>query len=236
MLNILKTKDYSMFKFIKNNREVSIEIVNRLAFSIKKHGYIESKPILVNGNLGIIDGQHRFHACKKLGIDVVYVIQKNLSEDIILDLNTGQKNWSLTDFVKSRKEEQPHKEIYETMVLLKLSGTPAATIVLSGKTNYSLKICSSNNKIVYSLNPDRKRIIEFLLNIKDTFEFYHTTFFIRACALLFRKASTDHIKKLIDFKHHIKKCPTNESYLLLFESIINKGIKKAENKIHFFKY
>ena len=56
-------------KLNPENRAINQRQVERLMDSIKKHGFIESIPILVDPNGYVIDGQHRLEACKRLSIE-----------------------------------------------------------------------------------------------------------------------------------------------------------------------
>lgn len=71
MAAVLKQKlRFSDLKLTQLNRaEVDNRHVDELAELIKKFGYLEYLPILALTNGSIIEGQHRFLACKKLGIE-----------------------------------------------------------------------------------------------------------------------------------------------------------------------
>jgi hypothetical protein len=59
--------------------------------------------------LKIVDGQHRFEACKSLNIPVSFVIDDNLSMSSILNditlLNTASKEWDVSDFMRSEAKK-----------------------------------------------------------------------------------------------------------------------------------
>ena len=60
-MEIYKTTNYSIFSFLQGNRSVSKK--NSLVKSIQKIDLTMYKPILVDSEFRIIDGQHRFFAC-----------------------------------------------------------------------------------------------------------------------------------------------------------------------------
>lgn len=80
------------------NRNIIPAHVERLAKIIEKKGYCPGRPILVDPDGFIIDGQHRFLACKKLGIEAPIETLNNF--DMVAILNSTQLNWSLNDYVK----------------------------------------------------------------------------------------------------------------------------------------
>jgi ParB-like nuclease family protein len=96
---IQKTKDYEIFKFREDNRDKIVKAhVKRLVESISSRDLLEMRPILVNGNMEIIDGQHRLLAAKELNLFIYYKIDENLiNEDVIL-MNIA-KAWGIGDYM-----------------------------------------------------------------------------------------------------------------------------------------
>lgn len=98
-MSIQATKDYSIFKKQDCNREISTGNLNKIISSIKAKNLLEFRPIIVNQNMEVIDGQHRLEAAKHLGVDIWYKVDHSSQiEDIIL-LNTNQKKWNLPDYL-----------------------------------------------------------------------------------------------------------------------------------------
>ena len=93
---ILKTYDYEIFKRIKGNRLVNNSHVNNLVKSMKEK-YLP-QPILVNKDMEIIDGQHRFAAAEELSLPIHYlIIDGGIGE--VQRLNTNTKNWKNEDYL-----------------------------------------------------------------------------------------------------------------------------------------
>lgn len=97
--NIQYSTDYNKFKFFDYNRKILDSHVTSLVASIKKDNRLHMQPIICTPDLKIIDGQHRFHACKQLKIPVVYIIADTSPEDIMIDTNTYVVRWRLEDFL-----------------------------------------------------------------------------------------------------------------------------------------
>lgn len=93
------------------NRDLKRGQVDRLKKLIEKNGYCNSMPIIVDEDGLIMDGQHRYVACKELGIEPPIVVEKNF--DIVPVLNSTQLSWTLRDFVKFYAEKG-----YEDYVIL----------------------------------------------------------------------------------------------------------------------
>ena len=98
------SSDYSMFKFLDQNRETMDRHIADLAASIKESGQIHA--IVVNDKFEIIDGQNRFKACKLLGIPVMYLQNKTASiKDVIL-MNNTQVGWKMKDYLRCFSNEK----------------------------------------------------------------------------------------------------------------------------------
>lgn len=96
-----KTTDYKKFKVLKGNRVVDKVHVKSLARSIALNPELLAvRPILVNKNFEVIDGQHRLAAAKMVKVPVYYDVADLELEDTII-INHNQRNWLITDYAKS---------------------------------------------------------------------------------------------------------------------------------------
>lgn len=97
-MEILKTENYELFSFRKENREVNYNKVASL-----KSKLIDDKrqiiPIICNSNMEIIDGQHRFQALKELGWPIMYYIDDAITGADLITINNTQKNWGMLDYI-----------------------------------------------------------------------------------------------------------------------------------------
>lgn len=107
------TKNYNAFELSPKNRLIVEKHVEKLTKVIKKNGYKMYMPIKVadmgKGKYMIMDGQHRFLACKKLGCEFSYLVFDNyeaeaFSNDLI-DVNDTTLNWSILDFLRNSEDE-----------------------------------------------------------------------------------------------------------------------------------
>lgn len=96
---IKKTRDYSMFKFRNDNREggVKQDHLEELKASIRINNLLDMCPILVNGKMEVINGQHRLRAAQDLGLEIYYEMNNDLNPIDIVLMNTS-KQWQLNDF------------------------------------------------------------------------------------------------------------------------------------------
>ena len=93
------TTDYSMFKSIDGNRNLNLLHINRLKKSMQEQ-YLFTV-IVVNENYEIIDGQHRFHAIKDLGLPLHYTIMQGYGLRHVQILNANSSNWTSQDYLEA---------------------------------------------------------------------------------------------------------------------------------------
>jgi hypothetical protein len=67
---IYETIDYDKFKFIKSNQKINRNHVEILKEIMKNK--VLPMPIIVNQELEIINGKHRFQALKELGLSIKF--------------------------------------------------------------------------------------------------------------------------------------------------------------------
>jgi len=92
-----ETTDYDLFKFMKGNRNVNPFNLKRIKESMSVRPLFS--PVMVNEKFEIIDGQHRFLACKELGLPVYYIVTEGYSIEEIHILNTNSSNWKRLDYL-----------------------------------------------------------------------------------------------------------------------------------------
>lgn len=96
---LVKTKNYDIFKFIISNRELDEKHVTDLMEKIEKRNLLHLRPLIVNRDMYLLDGQHRLEAARRLGVYVYYIQDSDISHSDIPVLNSAQNNWTLLDFV-----------------------------------------------------------------------------------------------------------------------------------------
>lgn len=96
------TREYDRFKTAPGNRQLYRDHIRVLVRSFEEHPQlVELRPILVNSQYEVIDGQHRLEALKVLGLSVPYIVADDLSIETAQLLNATQKAWSAIDFLLS---------------------------------------------------------------------------------------------------------------------------------------
>jgi hypothetical protein len=94
-----QTNAYDMFKLLKCNRKLSADHVLKIKKSIAARNMLEFRPVLVDSEMNVLDGQHRLEAAKLLGVPIWYEVQEDGTTDDIINFNAFQKSWGHMDFI-----------------------------------------------------------------------------------------------------------------------------------------
>lgn len=113
--NILATRNYDLFKFIDGNRD--IDHSKRVESSISEVGMLYC-PILVNEKYEIIDGQHRFEACKNLNLPILFTVQNGIGISEVRKMNSVSKNWKSKNYIHSYAHGDESTQDYKYLEIL----------------------------------------------------------------------------------------------------------------------
>jgi len=219
----LETTEYGKFKFVHTNRPVSEKLVAQLVESIKNFGFIPGRQVLVNENFGILDGQHRFMACKKLKIAVPYSIVKGDSDAITMTLNSNQSPWKLADFIHSWAEQgrDDYRKLLKFEEKYKLGMSSSIDVFIRDSIKKSNDIKHGRP---FPINEDAEQIAEFILQCSSV-SFHKTQKFCRSIIVLFKKATPEqreHVKLNIIT---VPQCFKVEQYVTAYENILSGGAR-----------
>ena len=236
-----KTFTMKDIKITDVNRDIHQPHVDRLKELIKKHGYYEGLPIIVDEDGFIIDGQHRYLACKALGIEPPIVVGKSF--DVVPIINSTQLSWGLKDYVKYYSAKG-----YEDFVILEqickskdISPGTAYTIMFdktSPRTGLSRKAAQNPLKDGTFKFPDKsdkglaklERKVDAVLRLISLTGLPKTDRLIIAIARLAKDSNFGFkmMEKKIEYqKSRIYRCATIQEYMTMLATIYNyKNTKK----------
>lgn len=194
-----KTTDYAIFNELDGNRDIDNANVKSLITSMEEKYYIN--PILVNERMEIVDGQHRFRACKELRLPIYYIIQEGLELEDVKRLNTIGKNWKPKDYLESNKRETNiNNENYKLMesVMKEFNITIENFLLLVNKIRPESKISDIRNDFKLGtliINEEEQIIIkDYLSTLEDfnPFKNYHNVHFFKAFFKMYTTEGYDH--------------------------------------------
>lgn len=136
-----KTTEYEKFKFRADNRaQINQSHVQLLIRSIKTKNLLNLRPILVNQEYEIIDGQHRLLAAKSLGVPIYFDVEENLKSSDIISLNLS-KSWLIGDFLNyyCRNNYDEYLKLKEFMIVNNLQLKVALNLCMGASKDAYLK-------------------------------------------------------------------------------------------------
>jgi len=237
------TTDYDQFKLVDSNRVINTAHVNKLIKAIRAKNMLHLKPIDVNENLEIIDGQHRLAAARALNVPVYYRVVPGLTKEDMNTLNTASKNWTNVDWLNYyTKNGFPAYELLskfmETFTTKehKFSITTAQYLLTGNNPGLTEDFRSGFFQMGNWDNA--ANAANFIIRIHEELNFKSAfdTRFIQAinyCLLNVEGFRQDEfITKVALQQRELVRCVSQPKYLELFEALYNKW-RSADKRIRF---
>lgn len=239
---ICPTKNYSMFRYRFDNREICMSHVRRLMSSIEQDNNLHLNPIIVNDKFEVIDGQHRLEAAKQLNIPIFYVIDTHFNEKKMILLNSTQRQWKPQDYMDYWVSHglEDYKKLKHFVTEVKMTLSNALVWILGKKKNYLAEFKEGRFKFHIDNNTARamvsaSKLIRILREdgIRPQTIFSHGHFH-KAAKMFFTNPLVNHEL----FFTQLNKCPykislfaTWQEYLDRLISIYNYSIKSKNKRI-----
>ena len=228
------TKNYSVFKPHPANREIVPNLIQKLTPSLKQHGWIEGRPLLVNINGEVLDGAHRLEVAKLFNLTVPYVTLEGDDEAQIIALNANQSPWKILDFIRSyavQGNDQYRKLLkFEEKYQFGITNSVDIFILDNIKVNNVLRAGEA-----FAENPDADSIAAYLLQCEGRIPFYKAAKFVRAIVFIFKKLNPNQRRELLDNIIKVPVCASTAEYLLVFQNILNGKRKTGKIKLEMTK-
>ncbi len=131
------TTEYGRFKFMKGNRDLVESKIKKIIKAIESGvDILKYSPIIVNKDMEIIDGQHRFAVSKQLKQNVYYVIKEDADLSIVPAINSNSSKWRTADFLASYIDlsKVPYKQLQAFMESFPKMSIPTAAKMLHAGT------------------------------------------------------------------------------------------------------
>lgn len=229
--NIMVTENYDMFKKIGGNRKINKANYAKIVKSMKEEQLII--PIVVNEKYEIIDGQHRFTACKDLGKPVYFYMVRGYGLDQVKRANIASSNWKKENYLDMFVAEgnEIYKEFEEIKERYDLNISNLLKIFAIVQEKQSARVGYEFENGTFTLD-GKMEVLRFLTALEDFnfFKFYKSNNFLIAFTRLYFKSEYDHDKmktKLITHRNSLEKRSTSDEYLvLLCNRIYSFGVTK----------
>ena len=167
-MEILRTNNYEMFTFKKENRELNYNKVASLKSKLLDDGR-QIMPIICNKEMEIIDGQHRFQALKELDWDVMYYVDEAVTSKDLISINNTQKNWGLADYIHYYASLGNTSYIKLEEIIKRYNEFPLKAILAAISEKYVKEVTTKNGDLNFTEEEFEKGIeaLEFIKDIKD---------------------------------------------------------------------
>lgn len=228
-VQILCTKDYGMFRFLKGNRDLDEGKIKRILRSIENGlEFFRYCPIMVNQNGYVIDGQHRFYVCKKLGLNVYYVVVPNFTLRQVAEMNNNASRWKDRDYLNCYVDIgiDHYKRLADFIGEYGVSIGVAAGLLSSGHVQSGGSDRNDFRDGLFKVNQYDQacRIMDKVLDFQNYCDSYASRSFIKAVEELLKSPDYDHQAFLDKLKLHelaIESRPTHKEYLQHMEDLFN---------------
>ena len=229
--NIMVTENYDMFKKIGGNRKLNKANYAKIVKSMKEEQLII--PIVVNEKYEIIDGQHRYTACKDLGKPVYFYMVRGYGLEQVKRANIASSNWKKENYLDMFVAEgnETYKEFEEIKERYDLNISNLLKIFAIVQEKQSARVGYEFENGTFTLD-GKMEVLRFLTALEDFnfFKFYKSNNFLIAFTRLYFKSEYDHDKmktKLITHRNSLEKRSTSDEYLvLLCNRIYSFGVTK----------
>lgn len=236
---VQETTDYDKFSFLNTNRDTNRGHIESIKKSFDEHGNLTKvQPVLVNERFQVIDGQHRFQACKEMEVPIFYTVVSDIGIHQARSMNLLHRQWRTPDFAKSYAEEG-RRAYVNYLVLIDDYPTLSHSVLLA-----------------YSLGDSRKGLFAEFRNGTYIFEDVHgarerldklselveivPSFRSKALAIALLKAMDnegyDHermVKKVTQMAPEIRAYQNVDDNLRQLENVYNSD-RHGENRLRFF--
>ena len=229
---IESTTDYNKFsEVLVGNRGVIESNVKKLVASMSDNQL--ASIAIVNKDNQIVDGQHRYAACRELGLPFYYIQMPNYGIEEVHVLNTNMKNWSNDDFVRQFAErysdgEKIFSDYFELVKFMDkehLTLSQALIILERGRKSGSESLRNGTFKII-ATQEERYEDLKELLDLESELgsKTANTTFWqcYCLCKQVDKFSGTQFFIKAKQHKQDLQDCKNSlESFLSLFETVYN---------------
>ena len=229
------TKNYEQFSYIKGNRIINTNHLNKIVKSME--GKYVPNPIIVNGNYEILDGQHRFEACKELGLPLYYMMTDGWNLDDVRTANIIVRKWSYADYIYSYKSLEktdtgPYTILDWFIRKYEIPNECGLQILSNAVGRTALEKFKAGKFEVQNLQKATS-FANFLFKIKPYWQSYRKRAFITAIRAMDEDARfnrTTFLERIAKHSMKMRECTNALDYMDVIEYVYNCG---SRDKIRF---
>lgn len=239
MRPVYSTKDYEAFSFITGNRNINKPHLEKLRKSMLEM-YIPV-PIVVNENLEIIDGQHRFVICKEEGIAVHFIQIKGLNLTHVQKINELMRVWTAEAFMNCYCDlavENEYKEYNDYLEYREFKrtygfGHNETQAILSNQKMFSGNLSERFRNGTFNIVDLRKAklVANRITDVSKYYQGYKRRGFVLAMLQCFAIPEYNHdrfLSKLSYQTYKLSDQPNYKQYLQIIQDIYNYHAREGD--------
>lgn len=228
---IQSTTDYGQFKSITSNREVDEPHVKRLIKSLEKKNLLQINPIVCNSEMEVVDGQHRLEAATRMGLEIFYIVDSQVSKVDIATINSNAKNWTVMDYINYWTIEKAPGFDKLSHFLNDHPLIPPSSALLMLSADGKRDLAGLKNGFVDATGyPEACEIANILKYFRNYADFAYDRNFILAVITCVQVDGYDHdtMKAKVEMQpRSLVKCINRKQYVEMLEEIYNYRSHKA---------
>lgn len=233
---ILETNNYDQFSFKPGNRRVDQNHLEYVEGKMKENYLVA--PIMVNSKMQIMDGQHRFMACKHLGFPVRYYITEDMSADEIARMNNVAKKWKPEDYANVFTGED-YKAYRAFRISYPKIVHTIAVILLGGAENTRINGDNAFRTGYFKIKNYTKatKTAELIMQISDYSKMYAKRTFVLALlhCMTFKEFDEKRFLRKLKHKSNLLKAYAKATDFIQAIQDIYNWMEPAEHKVSFAK-
>lgn len=228
------THNYEMFHFIESNREQSRGHIETLKAAFQDTGnFTRVQPILVNESYQIIDGQHRFTACRDLGLPIYYTVVPGLGIAEARSMNILHRGWTVDDFARSYALAGDRN--YQEYIKIREDYGYVHSITLPYVMDGDIKGIYKQFRVGEFVMPEdggvaARQRLDMLSSLDELVPFSHKGAFAQALLRVMHVPGYNHeqmVKKIAANPHLLAQYATVGDYARMLEDIYNYKITES---------
>lgn len=204
---LVEIKPTDKVSFLLGNRDVNDKMVGKIMKSMAEYGILTCITVTkYNGRYFVIDGQHRYSAAKKLGANIPAIVIPRQAINVIIDLNTIQKNWGLEDFADffATNDDKNLARPYATLKQIKEQTALNYTALVKIYSTSSMAKFKRGELVLDNFD-FAERFMGYLVDISEYVPFYDNARFILGYVYIAQHEQYDHERMMAKLKLNDKK-------------------------------
>lgn len=235
---VYSTTFYERFKFVRANRPIVQNKLDKMIAAIKRKNFLPYFPIVVSPKFEVLEGQHRAKAAEYLKLPIYYMISNEMGVEDVQHVNEVQDAWKTSDHLNYQCERGNADYLTLRSFLEKWPYIPIRvainlTMSRSGNANDAVTAVFKRGEYTCTSLEFAEEVAAATFDFSKWFKRYNQQAFIFAISRCLRNPNYDHkrmMQKMEYLSTRLVRCSRMEEYLEKLEEIYNHKVQ-TENRV-----